>query len=88
MPYMADQFHGAKANNCSGVSAMMEGMINAFFRRKIQKPEEIVMNNQSQFLHFDFDFDIPDRESKLLILVKDLDKDFDDDITQWVKSNE
>ena len=76
MPYMADQFHGAKANNCSGVSAMMEGMINAFFRRKIQKPEEIFMNNQSQFLHFDFDFDIPDQESKLLILVKDLDKDF------------
>jgi hypothetical protein len=81
---MADQFHGAKANNCSGVSAMMEAVINAFFRRKIQKPEEIAVKNQ--ILHFDFD--MPDRESKLLILVKDLDKDFDDDITQWVETSD
>lgn len=84
MPYMADQFHGAKANNCYGVSAMMESVINAFFRRKIEKPEEIAVKNQIQILHFDFD--MPDRESKLLILVKDLDKDFDDDITQWVEN--
>jgi len=63
---------------------MMETVINAFFRRKIEKPEEIVVKNQNQILHFDFD--MPDRESKLLILVKDLDKDFDDDITQWVEN--
>ena len=86
MPYMADQFHGAKANNFYGVSAMIEGLIHAFFRRKIQKPEEIVVNNQNQ--NAKFDFDNPYKESKLLILVKDLDNDFDDDTIQSVESNE